>query len=1231
MDPLSITASTVTLIQSTGAVCSILHKFTKTFRNADSRVAALSNQLSRLIKFLETIDRTLRNCRGQLSLVSMEEDLWHQSRLSLEDCRTTLDELTSLVNRIVDNATSSGFFRRAKVATDLTMYAVELAGFEEKIHKSNSALQTMLSAIQVALSLRGNETQEHILFELGNLTAAIDQIMQATLIRGNRFSHIEQDSSDARVNHNLQRLAQAARNFHSSASSTASTRESSSTVLGTSRPPSWNVPSEAAISVMGGPSMTPNKRRQVDQFIKQQRRMTQRRKRKPLQSARPLLADYPVTSSGENQETEWDMTEAADNSSDVDNEADDLETFLLSGHDDVAQDSMLNHEFAKAQSHLEKAIESRTGSTSEDSKFKQLQIRLALCNFFQHRWQVAEPLIDSIAKSKYNFDPVICNLLHALAIANLQERRLEKAVTLCKQALAGKRRLKTEFTSTFDAECNNTLGLLATIYDHTGENVLAEAARRKMSNDFSYFHPESELEFLVNHPTLCIDVVGKKMIVDWRRPRELADPLADAMSSKTHLSAGNEVLEHVPRGTKTTKKPLQTFHTKLNLSERVNMDSAKEVVVEYTPPGFEPDDDLVLDLKTAMESIPSRLDLGHKNSYMRRVTRFLGSRRKVNDISYCDTQRDSPNSNPDDAYPQCSPRTGEMFWSKLKGQKTKLLKDEARHPNSRHAKSFGRTFSFLNYGGRKNRSFKDFGTDMNHMMKYADIARSRPEVVGTMPLFELDDTSVYPDFPTVDKYGQERASKASTIRFGARRRNPSLERLVEEEVEVAGEVLQDDRISNAGFIGANLDTGSTETRYGSDVPGQRESDVQHELFIKERAERYIEGLRRGFSYHESMMVEGGFRKACTPASEFSNVLPNLAEAGSLVIGDSEFVRDTAPPSVCQQEAQSEEFSFSLVPDRSTNQTRRDQWLSQSQNDIHSDTGHHAVENFLKWTQNPAITQVWLRSPSTLLARLAAERQPKNGEAPSRESQISCQSTSYSSPLHELRRKFSWESASEDDGFSATTFVKPTSILEDQIPSLACRFSWDSDDRPGSADIDGSPSLSRSSSSSRSTSSGTTATSATSATSISSNPILLYDPIGKDLIFMADDSALPAPETVSLSSFLEHLQIECERNSATDILPQPKACLGISRKYEQPTGTDSIDRLGPFSNQAGPEQDVPVAGLMNIISFTLDGEARTKGSSANSNMAGLMLNRSHPLRQRKHQLCKSFEDRISIRA
>lgn len=149
MDPLSITVSTVALLQAAGTVSATLYEFITTFRNADRRVSALCTQLSSLIKLLEAVDRTLKNCRGTFSLASMDEELWRQSALSLEDCKTTLDELATFINRIKAVAKSASFFRRAKVAMDLTMFAGDISSFEEKIHKSNWALQTMLSAIQV--------------------------------------------------------------------------------------------------------------------------------------------------------------------------------------------------------------------------------------------------------------------------------------------------------------------------------------------------------------------------------------------------------------------------------------------------------------------------------------------------------------------------------------------------------------------------------------------------------------------------------------------------------------------------------------------------------------------------------------------------------------------------------------------------------------------------------------------------------------------------------------------------------------------------------------------------------------------------------------------------------------------------------------------------------------------------------------------------------------------------
>ena len=176
MDPLSITASTITVINAARFVsCAslspiskadadsqqvsvTLYEFVSTLRNTDTRISALCNELSTLINFLEAVDRSLEECRGRpLSLASVGEDLWRQSALSLTDCKTTLDELEGLISRIKASTKHTSVFRRAKVAVDLTMYARDIAGFQEKIHKSNWALQTMLSAINVLSDLLSRE------------------------------------------------------------------------------------------------------------------------------------------------------------------------------------------------------------------------------------------------------------------------------------------------------------------------------------------------------------------------------------------------------------------------------------------------------------------------------------------------------------------------------------------------------------------------------------------------------------------------------------------------------------------------------------------------------------------------------------------------------------------------------------------------------------------------------------------------------------------------------------------------------------------------------------------------------------------------------------------------------------------------------------------------------------------------------------------------------------------
>jgi hypothetical protein len=134
-------------------VSTTLYEFITAFRNADAKVTDLYAGLSTLIRCLEAVDQILKECRGRpLSLSSMDEDLWRQSTLSLEDCKTTLSELASFIDRIKVAAKSSSFFRRAKVAVNLSMYARDISSFQEKIHKSIWALHTILSAINVLVA-----------------------------------------------------------------------------------------------------------------------------------------------------------------------------------------------------------------------------------------------------------------------------------------------------------------------------------------------------------------------------------------------------------------------------------------------------------------------------------------------------------------------------------------------------------------------------------------------------------------------------------------------------------------------------------------------------------------------------------------------------------------------------------------------------------------------------------------------------------------------------------------------------------------------------------------------------------------------------------------------------------------------------------------------------------------------------------------------------------------------
>ncbi|OBT61581.1 hypothetical protein VE03_08939 [Pseudogymnoascus sp. 23342-1-I1] len=673
MDPLSITASTITLIQAACVVSGTLHELISTFTNADVRVSALCSELSTLISFLEAVDRTLKECRGQpLSLASMDEDMWYQSALSLADCKATLSDLGDLTNRIKASVKHTGFFARVKATVDLTMYARDLAGFQEKIHKSNWALQTMLSAIIISLSLRGNATQDTILYELGRLKRSIEQSLQVALRHNDGFSHTLGDPLDARVAQNLRNLARAAQNFHSSASSTASSINDANRTL------DWNVQSDAAMSIRG--TLTLNKREQIHQYLDQTQHETTP---VPLQHIPSSIADLAAPLSKDDA--------GDDDNDDQDDEAE-FESLFLSGLEEASKQSMLKHDFKKAEAFLEKAIQIQTGLASGDSDSKHLQIPLIICYFFQHKWRLAEPLITAIARSRANLDAVVCNLLHALALAHLSDYGFDEAIRVCKQALKGKKKLKETFGASHELDYNETLGLLATIHDIKGDQLYPEVLRRTMPQWFTYCHPFDEVEFISTHPTIFQGVLGEDTPPNWGQAHASRRQPVIAELPGTNIMTPTEEVADVSHSYAIEPTKPQTLQIQLDLYEKFEADTSKEVVASIPSSASDSDetgDEAFSPTNSDTSSRPpSSPGLVLRRSFTRSITRLLGSVRVRPTVSSDDlTVPQSPESEYVPSLPRRLSRRQRLRKSlsdsnlfSLKKSKTKLQKRASSRP-----------------------------------------------------------------------------------------------------------------------------------------------------------------------------------------------------------------------------------------------------------------------------------------------------------------------------------------------------------------------------------------------------------------------------------------------------------------------------------------------------------------------------------------------------------------------
>ncbi|ROW09008.1 hypothetical protein VMCG_02680 [Cytospora schulzeri] len=529
MDPLSITASAITLIQVATSVTKTLRGLKHAIKNIDARVDDLCGELDRLTTCLKTVQETLDNCQG-LDLASVGEALWQQCDVAISDCNMTLTAMSIMVEKIKGTGKTRGLVWKTKAVVNWNEHSADLATFQDKVHKSHLALQTMLQTITVSISLRSHDSIDLVHLKLDVLKKSIDDAFGAAMRPAGGVSY---NQSDLRLIQNLRKLLDAAKQFHSTASSTASTIRD-----GTNG--HWMSHSDPAISLMG--DFPPIRRQRVEDYVRAgryqryqspdssgqrspRRAMSPRRPRSPSRSPRvtsfsaidEITAITPTEVVQEEKaeeverqdNTEDDGDHDDDNNSEAEAEAE-AERAFQDRLQELALDRFKICDYGNAVGFIQRALKLEASTDSAKAERRNLRTQLAVCHFLRGDWKQAEGIVLDLSKTKGDRDTVICTLLHALSLAHLFHYSFDLALSIGQQALLGRKRL-LKLGSIEPSEVDKTRALLAIIYDVRGgddDYIHADVLNGQLAEHFEYKHPKDEMEFITGHPTLLSTVFG---------------------------------------------------------------------------------------------------------------------------------------------------------------------------------------------------------------------------------------------------------------------------------------------------------------------------------------------------------------------------------------------------------------------------------------------------------------------------------------------------------------------------------------------------------------------------------------------------------------------------------------------------------------------------------------------------------------------------------------------------